>query len=112
LISRFGEQCEWLLANQISSSSSQVQVFNVKEWVDFCRYVQRSRISYWRESRQRWGMPANVNSPYDLVFDDDEFGMERFGGTKEVWKKNLENNLKRKPKAKEVRCLSILETEN
>lgn len=55
-------------------------------------------------------MPANVNSPYDLVFDDDEFGMERFGGTKEVWKKHLENNLKRKPKLKEVRCFVNLRT--
>jgi hypothetical protein len=108
LISRFGEQCEWLLANQIASASSHVKLFDVKEWVDFCRYVQRSRVTYWEQTRQRWGMPPNVKSPYDLVFEDDEFGMERFGGTKGDWKRYLENNLKRKPKPKEVRYFGTL----
>ncbi|TEB26919.1 hypothetical protein FA13DRAFT_1712907 [Coprinellus micaceus] len=90
LLSRFAEQCEWLLAKQIANpTSGDVHLFNMEEWVAFCRYAQRGRIDCWEKTGGVWGMPPNCNSPYDLVFEGDEFGMERFGWSKEGWTKKL-----------------------
>lgn len=104
LISSFAEQCEGLLANQIASTSDHVQLFNVKDWAAFCRLAHRNRLDAWNQG-VRWGLPPGVNSPHELIKDDDGvFGLERFGGVKEDWKKKLEEALKRQSKRKERRA--------
>src|SRR5690606_7074450 len=90
LLGRFADHCEWLLANQIASPASSVQLFNTELWVKFCNDVQ-----VWREkSKGRWGM--GYNSKW-MKSDDpgDPYGLQRFGGTKEEWAKKLQQSRNR-----------------
>lgn len=97
----FADHCEWLLGTQIATFSSTIQLFNTSNWVDFCKKVQWSR----RESAQDqsrgtkriWGV-ARGSSLEDFS-KDDPFGLERFGGTKEEWRKKLRDALNREAKA-------------
>ncbi|KAJ2927132.1 hypothetical protein H1R20_g9969, partial [Candolleomyces eurysporus] len=96
----FAEHCEWLLANQIASSSSTTQVFNLSEWVKFC-----DQVKVWRKKArdldgQRWGIAWNT--PEDLVFpQDDRYFLQRFGGRAAEWNQKLSLALKRKPPKKQ-----------
>ena len=103
---RFAEHCEWLLANQIASSSTNMQVFNLSEWVKFCDQVKEWRKKARDLDGQRWGVAWNT--PDDLVFpQDDRYFLQRFGGSAVEWNKKLDLALKRKPPKQKVGCITI-----
>lgn len=92
---RIAEQAEWLLANQIATASSSVQLFNIKIWVAWCERVQEERVKA-SKAGERWGIPPRYELR-DLDFEaKDKFGFERFGGTAALWQDKLSNALNRK----------------
>ncbi|KAF6766039.1 hypothetical protein DFP72DRAFT_4863 [Ephemerocybe angulata] len=98
---RFADQCEWLLANQIASASSAVQLFDTKSWVKWCKEVQKLREETRDQLPRPWGVARNTRLE-DLQFsEEDPFGLERFGGKAKEWADKLKNALNRaaaKPK--------------
>ena len=95
----FAAQAEWLLAYQLSSSSSQEirGRVSLRHWVAFCREVKVDRQKA-RSQGVRWGMPHGVKKDY-IGKVSDEFGLARFGmGDKPAtfWETQLHNGLKEK----------------
>ncbi|TFK30438.1 hypothetical protein FA15DRAFT_7972 [Coprinopsis marcescibilis] len=95
---RFAAHAEWLLANQIASAASYIQLFDTSYWVKYCRNLVSARKEAAKRAakgERKWGIPHGEPVGYRK---DDEFGFERFGSNLSVWNKKLESALKRTEK--------------
>jgi hypothetical protein len=63
----FAAQAEWLLAHMLASTSKQVKLLDIKQWIRFCREARLDSIEAKRHG-VRWGVPhgSAVNAKGDL----------------------------------------------
>lgn len=83
----FAAQSEWILAHMLASSSKQVKLLNIKEWIRFCREARLDSIEA-KKHGVRWGMPHGekvVKGTYDLSRN-----LAKFGHSPSFWKRRLE----------------------
>ncbi len=83
----FAAQAEWLLAHMIATSSKQVKLLNIEQWIRFCRQSHNDSIEA-RKNGVRWGVPHGAgnqsNGSYDLCHN-----MAKFGHDYAFWKRKL-----------------------
>ncbi|KAF9454571.1 hypothetical protein P691DRAFT_655722 [Macrolepiota fuliginosa MF-IS2] len=79
----FARQAEWILADQITSSSPNAKYLGISQWVQFVKQVKAARQEAWAQG-SRWGMPWNEDGS---TRSDIGGGIDltRFGGTREEW---------------------------
>jgi len=84
----FAAQAEWLLAHMLASSSKQVKLLNVKQWIQFCREARLDSIEA-KGHGVRWGVShgsvVNAKGSYNLSRN-----LATFGDTPEFWERKLE----------------------
>lgn len=94
----FASQAEWLLANQLASSSisTNVKLVEIRQWISFCLQV-RTEVADAKRNGIKWGVPHktgiytsnnSLNLPQSLA---------KYGQTESFWAKKLEHvNTQRK----------------
>lgn len=87
----FARQAEWLLADQIASSSPNARYLNIVEWRNFVLQVKIARREA-RAQNQRWGEPWNEEMHGDWAIEEG-IDLTRFGGTWQEWQRLLRNAL-------------------
>jgi hypothetical protein len=112
----FASHAEWLLANQLASSSSSanVRLVDIPQWISFCLQV-RAEVTDARRNGIRWGIPhetginSSERSSQNLSLSQ---RLAKYGQTESFWAKKLENVMAqrkaRKTKHSKVSCLSHL----
>ena len=110
----FASQAEWLLANQLASSSSSanVRLVNIPQWISFCLQV-RAEVADAKRNGIRWGVPHETgtnlfrSSSQNLSLSQ---RLAKYGQTESFWAKKLENVISQrkagKTKQSKVSCLS------
>ena len=108
----FASQAEWLLANQIASSSSSanVRLVDVSQWISFCLQV-RAEVADAKRNGIIWGIPHKTginpskSSSQNLSLSR---RLAMYGQTESFWAKKLENVTAQRGKTKQskVSCLS------
>jgi hypothetical protein len=91
----FASQAEWLLANQLASSSSSanVRLVDIPQWISFCLQV-RAEVADAKRNGIRWGVPHETginisnSSSQNLSLSQ---RLARYGQTESFWAKKLEN---------------------
>ena len=83
----FAAQAEWLLAHMIATSSKQVKLLNIEQWIRFCRQSHNDSIEA-RKNGVRWGVPHGAGNqpdgPYDLCQN-----LAKFGHDYAFWKRKI-----------------------
>lgn len=87
----FARQAEWILADQIASSSPNARYLDISQWVRFVKHVKIARRNA-RAQGLKWGIPWNRDTSAN---DDTEdvIDLTQFGGTREDWDRRLRNAL-------------------
>ena len=91
----FASQAEWLLANQLASSSSStnVRLVDIPQWISFCLQV-RTEVADAKRNGIRWGVPHETgtnlskSSSKNLSLSQ---RLAKYGQTESFWAKKLEN---------------------
>ena len=91
----FASQAEWLLANQLASSSSSanVRLLDIPQWISFCHQV-RVEVADAKRNGIRWGVPHETvinlsNSSWQKLSLSQR--LAKYGQTESFWAKKLEN---------------------
>ena len=108
----FASHAEWLLANQLASLSTSVNVklVDIRQWISFCLQV-RTEAADARRNGFKWGLPHCRKTGIDLSKSSSPLSqsLANYGQTKSFWAKKLENvNAQRKAartKQTRVSCL-------
>ena len=110
----FASQAEWLLANQLASSSTSanVRLVDIPQWISFCLKV-RAEVADAKRNGIRWGVPHKTgkdlskSSSKNLSLSQ---RLAKYGQTESFWAKKLENVVDQrkagKTKQSKVSCLS------
>jgi len=93
LFGLFAAHAEWILAQQLATTSSAVRKLNIPSWISFCRRVKSGRRSA-RSNDLRWGLAYGVDSDGE---DGDEIDLSQFGQTREFWSKKIMKKAVPKP---------------
>ena len=87
----FASQAEWLLANQLASSSTSnnVKLVDIQKWISFCLQV-RIEVAAAKRNGVRWGVPHKTSSSLsnDLGLSQ---SLAKYGQTESFWAKRLDN---------------------
>lgn len=96
----FAAQAEWLLAHMIASSSKQVKLLNIDQWIQFCRQSHRDSIQA-DKCGVRWGLAhgakVDAQGAYSLSRN-----LAEFGHNQSFWKKKLEIIRRNRTKERKV----------
>lgn len=84
----FAAHAEWLLAHMIASSSKQVKLLNIDQWIQFCHQSRRDSIQA-DKSGVRWGLAHGVKVDAQGTYSLSR-NLARFGHNQSFWKKKLE----------------------
>ena len=90
----FAAHAEWILAQQLASTSNAVRKLHIPSWVTFCRKVKVAKRAA-RGKNFRWGLPCGVDSDED---DDADLDLSHFGQTREFWDRRIKLATIKKPK--------------
>ena len=91
----FASQAEWLLANQLASSSSSanVRLVDIPQWISFCLQV-KAEVADAKRNGVKWGVPHKTgtnlskSSSQGLSLSQ---RLAKYGETESFWDKKLEN---------------------
>lgn len=89
--SRFAEHAEWLLANQIASSSPTSKLVDIPQWISFCKESWQDALEAlangvnWGPGRSR-NLAAESRESHDLPRR-----LAEYGQTAEFWANQLKN---------------------
>ena len=89
--SRFAEQAEWLLANQIASNSQNSKLVDIPQWITFCKESWQDSLDA-HANGVKWGcgrsrnLSTEARNSYDLPRR-----LAEYGQTPEYWANQLKN---------------------
>lgn len=89
--SRFAEQAEWLLANQIASNSQNSKLVDIPQWISFCKESWQDSLDAhangvkWGSGRSRI-LATETRNAYDLPRR-----LAEYGQTPEFWANQIKN---------------------
>ena len=109
----FASQAEWLLANQLASSSTSanVRLVDIPQWILFCLQV-RVEVADAKRNGIRWGVPHKTGIDLSKSSSQNLLSqrLAEYGQTESFWAKKLENVIDQrkagKNKQSKVSCLS------
>jgi len=86
----FASQAEWLLANQLSTSSNSanVRLVDIEQWISFCLQV-RTEVADAKRNGVRWGVSHKTGDTLDLSNSLSK-NLAKYGQTESFWAKKLE----------------------
>ena len=89
----FASQAEWLLANQLASSSNSAsaKLLDIHQWISFCLQL-RTEVADAKKNGVKWGVPHKTST--DISFQNLPKLSQRlaqYGQTESFWAKKLEN---------------------
>jgi len=96
----FASHAEWLLAHMIASSSKQVKLLNIDQWIQFCHQSRRDSIEADRNG-VRWGLAHGAKVDEQCKYSLSR-NLVKFGHNQTFWKRKLEILRRNKVKEKKV----------
>jgi hypothetical protein len=102
IVGLFAAHAEWILAQQLATTSSAVRKLDIPSWISFCHRVRSARRAA-RSNDVRWGLAHGVDN-YTGDESVSDIDLSSFGQTREIWSKKIKAATAKTTVSKPVRC--------